>query len=342
MLVHLGLSWFYPPYSYYIGIFFPLLFFISGAVSYTSFKKHKNITIHLKKRAIETLVPYYVFSVLVVTLGFTLGHNYISSTDSILRWLLVSPNLSQVEIPIGQIWFIKTLIIIHLVSSFVFKLADYFKQAVMAAFLISLFAVIGNDITQFKDRLFENQLIQLLGPDALWNSIALLSCYLAGSLFYSAGFSLRQHRLATCLAFSMLAVVGLYLTGFNSDFNFHFMQKNLFYVATAISVTTALFVVQKPLFHLIKHMKPIEKLLLFSNAHSYALFLLHTVILFYVERVMSWQDLSGNYGLAIARMLLVITLSLCVAPYFSRLTKAITKKLLQEHAVLRKKTNRTL
>jgi len=58
VLVHLGLSWFYPPYSQYVSIFLPVLFFVSGAVSYYSFLRSKAVVVYLIKRLSLILVPF--------------------------------------------------------------------------------------------------------------------------------------------------------------------------------------------------------------------------------------------------------------------------------------------
>lgn len=55
LLVHLGLGWFWPPYSTYIGIFFPLLFFASGAVSYNSFLNASSLSAYSYKKSAALL-----------------------------------------------------------------------------------------------------------------------------------------------------------------------------------------------------------------------------------------------------------------------------------------------
>ena len=69
VLAHLGLSWFFSPYSQYIGILFPVLFFVSGAVSFYSFSRASGIIEYLIKRLVLVLTPFYLFSAVIVTLG---------------------------------------------------------------------------------------------------------------------------------------------------------------------------------------------------------------------------------------------------------------------------------
>lgn len=141
MLVHLGLSWFYPPYSYYIGIFFPLLFFISGVVSYGSFKRSSNAAEFFAKRIISILIPFYLFFIIILFLSYLEGENLFSSYKDVISWIFLRPDQSKVFFPIGQIWFIHVLFWITILSIPIYCLSRTNNKIIIFTIALSLFAI---------------------------------------------------------------------------------------------------------------------------------------------------------------------------------------------------------
>ena len=119
MLVHLGLSWFYPPWSYYIGIFLPILFFVSGAVSFQNYL-NKPFGVFLFKRIIGLWIPFFLLTIPVVLIFSS--RNLSVDTVSLTRWLLLWPPQSLFPFPIGQIWFINVLLLMVVISALIFPI----------------------------------------------------------------------------------------------------------------------------------------------------------------------------------------------------------------------------
>lgn len=328
MLVHLGLSWFYPPYSQYVGIFFPVLFFVSGAVSYNSFSRSGSIVLHLRKRLIDTLLPYYIFMCIVFILGFfSEGHLYLASNEEILKWIFISPTLSEIDFPLGQIWFIKTLLIMHLISAPIFKVAitriwilPFLLAVSIAINFYSIYYPLKSwlDLAPFKE---------FFGVSALWNTAMLLSCYMAGAMLYDARYQNKKWLFVLLFIFSALALIGLYKANFNLDYYYHFEIKSVFYVCLSLVVIILLVQLKNPITELVTNFQPLRWLLLYANRHSYALFLLHTVVLFYVEKLFGWQSLSGNMPLALCRLLIVMIVTMLIAPLFTNFVVLLKSKI---------------
>ena len=114
VLVHLGLGWFFLPYSSYIGIFFPTLFFVSGAVSYNSFQSSTSKGLYLFKRCRGIMLPFFIF-MLPVAIIFA-PQKFSWSYDVISSWLLLKPSNGFFPFPIGQIWFITCLLVIACIT----------------------------------------------------------------------------------------------------------------------------------------------------------------------------------------------------------------------------------
>lgn len=327
MLVHLGLSWFYPPYSQYVGIFFPVLFFVSGAVSYGSFSRNSSIKQYARKRLVDTLLPYYVFMLIVLVLGFfTEGNLYLVSFEELLKWIFISPTLSEIDFPIGQIWFIKTLIIIHLISVPIFKYAISKFWVLPILLGLSVAVNFSSEYFPLKDIFEFLPFSGFIGVSAYWNATMLLSCYLAGAMLYDIRYQEKRWSCTLLIIFSFLTFSALFVSNFNFDYYYHFGKKSAFYVCLALLIIVLLFELKKPITNFVLVASPVRWLLQYASRHSYALFLLHTVVLFYVEKLFGWNDLSGNTLLAICRLILVVFLTMLIAPIFTSFIKYLKEK----------------
>lgn len=326
MLVHLGLSWFYPPYSPYVGILFPVLFFVSGAVSYRSFAKHGGVGLHLRKRTIDTIVPYYIFMFFVFAFGLLEGSLYVNSFSELVRWMLVSPTQSAIDFPIGQIWFIKTLLLLHFGMVVLFKLSLRRPEVLLVAFLGGVVLCFVSVKLPIRDMLGELYVIELIGVFSVWNALVLSACYLAGAIFYHPAFKAKELLRPILASFLVLVFLSIYLMDYDFEYSVHYENKSPFYISLSVFVIAIILALQKQIMAIIEFIKPLEWLVLFCSTHSYSLFLLHTVVLFYVEKLLGWHDLSASPTLAVARLVLVILLTMLIAPVFSKITKKLKSR----------------
>ncbi len=69
VLGHLGLFWLLRPYSEFLHALLPLLFFVSGAVSFGSFLRSDNSGRFLLRRLVLIISPYYALLAVALPLG---------------------------------------------------------------------------------------------------------------------------------------------------------------------------------------------------------------------------------------------------------------------------------
>ena len=321
MLVHLGLSWLYPPWSYYIGIFLPILFFVSGAVSFHNYMK-KPFGNYLFKRITGLWIPFFLFTIPVV-LVFS-ARNLRADPASLTSWLLLWPPQSLFPFPIGQIWFINTLLLIVILSAPIFPVLRRSPTAWFAAGLLSYFILtLSLDrvtiITLFRKLpIFET----LRLPDQLHQAFVLIQFYFWGAFYYKNPVS-RKFLTFLCI-FTLLP--GLYLSCLNSsNVERQLEGRSANYILLAHAAIFALLIGRDVILSLINHIVALKSLLLFANRNSYALFLLHTPVLFLIERYLGLENLSGSLHLAIVRLLLVVVITMLLSVPFTSLSRLISK-----------------
>lgn len=85
VLVHLGLSWFFSPYSDFIHAFMPLLFFVSGAVSYNSYLRSNSLSVYLFKRLSSIYIPYILVISISILVSYFFLKNYSELSLSLIH-----------------------------------------------------------------------------------------------------------------------------------------------------------------------------------------------------------------------------------------------------------------
>ena len=181
VLAHLGLSWIYPPYSSYIGVFLPLLFFVSGAVSLFSYKRAGSLKSYYLKRLISISVPYFF----IVFLSFLILFLYDPASFNLklqVIFELIFFNVVAVgkamPYPLGQVWFIHSLIIIIILTPIFFKLSTKSSHYLLLGVVISLTLGIIQTFIPV------NKFLNLFGHN-FYQPITNMGFFLFGSYYYS-------------------------------------------------------------------------------------------------------------------------------------------------------------
>lgn len=146
---HVGGFWLFKPYSELLNVFVPVFFFISGAVSWNSYEKNPNIKNYYLKRFIGLLVPYYLLCFISLFL-FVALNKHLPQFDlgNLLMWAQLRPTSSISPFPVGQIWFLHTLLIIILISPVFF----YLKKHCYPLIVLLMFVFIAiSGIQHFVD-----------------------------------------------------------------------------------------------------------------------------------------------------------------------------------------------
>ena len=325
VLVHLGLSWFYPPYSQYIGIFLPVLFFVSGAVSYYSFLRSRSIIEYLIKRLVLVIVPFYVFAVLVLLITAVFYSDKFPDVQGLLYWLFVWPEFQNIFFPLNQVWFINCLIAMILISTPIFALARTRPWVLCLVVGFSLTLSFLNVPYSLYESVTKFPLLEEIrwGHQA-WQTLVLLGIYIYGAAHYHyfAGRSAQTYTF-TAWFFLLLALVSYLYVELGFELNEHTKHRSLYYLFLSFFAIYVLLALQRPLSILLERLKGLEWLFLYTNRYAYSVYLLHTLVLFYVEQWLGLTDLGDQPVLALVRMFLVLIITLIVAKPLGDLSRNI-------------------
>lgn len=323
VLVHLGLGWFFLPYSQYVGILFPILFFVSGAVSFNSFIKADSKSLYLAKRVSGITIPFLLFMMPVALLYS--NSSFSIDIPSIINWLILTPNSSLFPFPIGQIWFIHCLLLMAIVTFPMFYLAVKMQRAFMG--LIMCFVIISLTLPYqiFMNNIWINN--ELLSGYLVYETLMLIAYYLAGSI-YVLNQKLFESRRSLYSGVVILAV-GLTIDILNRYFSlyeFSEVRPNT-YLSQSLGVLLIIVALKPKILRLLETLKPIRTLFLYCNTHAYSLFILHIPILALVEYTFGWHDLGQQPLLALLRLILVVVTSLVLSVPFTYTHKSVMRRL---------------
>ncbi len=246
---HVGGFWFYRPWTEFLHVFVPMFFFISGAVSYNGFLRKPSVTQYLSKRIIGLIAPYYCICTIALFV-FLMQHANLPkfNLSNLIRWATITPNNSIMPFPLGQVWFLHTLLVISLVSPLIFWL--YHRH--LSFFIIFLCCSLLASALQIN--------------------------YNIGTFFHIAGHNLFKplvHILFFCIGFiiidfpklrslhvsSAIVILCLFMSIFfvkvldlHPDYAFHIYSPDLYYVIGSIGVIWLFILLQTYIMKLYKLM----------------------------------------------------------------------------------------
>jgi len=321
---HVGGFWFFPPWSEFLQVFVPIFFFISGAVSYNSFIRSKSTIQYLKKRIFGILVPYYCICIFSLLVYLIVNRSLPAvSVVNIMKWLTITPDASVMVFPLGQVWFLHTLLIICLVSPLFF---DLYKKRSVLLLLFILFAIIVSSL-QVTYKI--SPYFVILGSN-LFKPIV-------HSLFFCLGFimfdsqRIRSHyfSIAAVISSSVLSYFLVTKLALNPDYEFHAYAPDIYYVAGSLCAIWLCILAQPFLMKIYDKFKLIQSPVQFFFRHTFAIYLLHSFAIYFVEKnfdLVHPQQKTIAYG--IIKLITVFTLTLAISPTFTKLSSLIYQKLL--------------
>ena len=329
MLVHLGLSWFYPPYSQYIGIFLPVLFFVSGAVSYYSFTRARTTAEYLLKRVVLIIVPFYVFAAFVFFITAIIYPEKLPELSSLPSWLVVWPNFGRIFFPLNQIWYINSLIFIIFLSAPIFAISKSKKWVLWAVFLCSLGLSIANTFYPAYETITNIEFLKdLRWGHQFWQSLMFLSIFIYGGIHYRYFSNIHEKNYGfIAIAFLLLAVSIFIAFDFEFDLAEHSKTRSIYYILLSFFAICTLLSLRRPILFILRKIPKAEALILYTNRYAYSVFLLHTLVLFSVEKIFKLENLSDQIELALLRMLMVVVITLILAKPLGDLSRIIAHKI---------------
>lgn len=320
---HTGGFWLLGSFGEALTLAIPLFFFLSGAIAFYSHGMVLSQKIFIQKRIISLLVPYYLIC-FIALLIFIFENQAIPkfSVQKVVLWLTLSPSDDISPFNLGQVWFLRCLVLISLLSPLIFKV-----RLIKNIHLIFIIPVILSSV----------QLLYNVGVAfrAIDNRTYITIIYF---FFYSGGlifFSKKTRPSPKCLfvtGICCLTVMPILIAfGVQENLGPHSFYPDLYYLMAGTAFITILFSLQT---QLLKVSNPpfIDFTLQFCFKHTFALYLLHSLAIFLAEKILLAVKIGLDHGIlafGLTKLTIVLGLSSLMAIPFTTATKMTTKWLLQ-------------
>ena len=332
VLGHVGGFWFWRPWSEFLHVSVPVFFFVSGAVSYNSFLQGKSLSLYIKKRVTGLIIPYYCICFLALLVYLVLTKRLPKfSLGYFLDWLTITPGNKIMPFPLGQVWFLHTLLIIPIISPVFFFL--YQKRS----FLFPLFLVCSVLVSfiQMKSNISPTFMVaghNLFEP--LVHSLFFCLGFLILDLpkLHSASFSITAGGVFLGLSVFLVKILNL-----NPDYGFHTFPPDFYYVAGSLCTIWALVSLQDCIMKVYRRFPLVHGPVRFLFRHTFAIYLLHTFGIFLAEEVFGLAHPEHKdiiYG--VFKLFIVLGITFSISLLFTKVSSLITE------LVLRLMSRRTL
>lgn len=323
VLTHLGLSWFYLPYSSYVGIFFPALFFVSGVVTYFSFLGKKTTRIFIVRRLTRLFIPYLVITGIAFVL---ISRNPPSDLSSIFDWLFMNMKTPNEPYNLGQVWFLQSLVIITILAVPLYKLSKTNIHVLLIPVLLSFVLAIGQEVAGWGSYFWLS--LGTLNSINLYHPLVNFGYFSYGAWMFSTGCHRKPRLMIIVSVFLCGTIFFLFkFTSIDPLLSSHSYFQDLYYMSLGylgIYFLLVARIILEPIFSA----KPINGFLNFFSYHAFVIYLVHSYFITFTEKYFGWEDITGDYLLILAKIAFVIAASCLAALPLSWLTKKLTVKLM--------------
>lgn len=319
VLVHLGLSWFYPPYSQFFHNLLPVLFFVSGAVSYYSCLRSNSGRRYLFRRSLSMVGPFYViafFSLIVywalttTVPGFDIG--------AILRWITIIPNSEDTPFPMGQIWFIHAMVIIVFLSFPIFLMSKYSVFPLVLCILASAALSVSQQVFDINDYFY------IMGHN-LYQGMVNLGFFAFGALYYRKMEKLQAGRIFSLLIFSLSIVLfNIFVLDVDVNMANHSYSPDSYYLAASYCAIFLVILAKRLINYLCNSLHWLDAFILFYSKHAYSVFIVHSFSVFWLEQQFQLTDVKTDPLLGVIKLVLVFLISSMLAIPSTWLSKKLT------------------
>ncbi len=316
---HVGGFWFYNPFSQFLTVFVPVFFFISGAVSFNSFKRNDNLLEYYQKRLSGLLIPYYFFCFLcLITFLLVQRHWPHFNSHDLVSWLQITPPEKKSPFPIGQVWFLHTLFYISLISPLFFFL---YKKNITLLYTYVSFALIlaayqtANDI-HWRFYIFDNN---------MYKPIIHSIFFIFGFLYFSLD---RRYQPKLTLAILLFGIITscliVHIVKINISYEYHTFSPDIYYVSGSLSSIALLLMLRWFAIEIINKIRFLKSFLVFLYKHTFSIYLLHSFSIYLVEETIGLKHPRvKSIQYAIAKLSLVLMITCILAIPFTKVTEKV-------------------
>lgn len=308
VLGHLGLGWILLPYSSYIGMFLPILFFCSGYIFFYLFSKSKSVQDYLFKRILGIVFPFYLIYFFALGISVVLGEGSRDITlYDLFQVLIVAPDISDMPYPLGQIWYLRVLLFCTLISPIFFWGGRYNKHFLLIPFLIAL--IFASVQTEYKF----HKLFYYFGHN-LFQEIVYGAYFFIGSYFYNLPWRDKKIQISLVM-FLSIVMAGFTLHFWKLDLNLgrHAFAPNLFYFPLGVAGILLVLLMVDQIEWILLKLSGLSRILDFCSTHAYGIYLNHSFFIVFYEHVFNLKGVMDRPLLAIIKIILVLASSLLFA-----------------------------
>ncbi len=298
---------------------------ISGSVSVYSYERSKKLSTYYFKRYTSLIIPYILLAFLSFIV-FLVQHQALPnfSLKNLLLWFQIRPSNDISPFPIGQVWFLHTLVFITLISPLYFTLLK--KSKIIISSL--LFIIISMSLIPL---IYKNEkILQFFGND-LFKPLIHSSFYIFGALYFSNK-AIQTTKFKILLiglgvTFSIILTISLKL---DIDYEGHTFPPDMLFVAGSFTAIGIALLLKRYIAAIAKQSNLVKGAFNFFHKHTMSVYLIHTFAIYLVETIGGLtepNEKSISYG--IIKLISVMILTAILAIPFSKLSEILIQSFLK-------------
>ncbi|EIK46710.1 hypothetical protein O59_000731 [Cellvibrio sp. BR] len=306
VLVHLGLSWAYLPYSSYIGIFLPVLFFCSGFICISLFLKRKTTKAYLIKALIGCVTPFYLIYILSLAVKSTFAEVDLS-VEHLFRVILLSPSSDQMPYPLGQIWYLRVLLFCLILSPLIFTISAN------KHYLILIPAITGLALSSFQFFIPFGKELNFFGH-SFFQELVYSSYFFIGAYCFLIDWRKKLRGITYLFGICILGLLAIIsLTNTSNNLSDHAYYPDIYYFLFGLVGVLLCLLSANIVQPLISHLSLLKVILNYFARHSYGIFLIHSLLIVATEEFFGWKDIGENWHIALFKIATVVIGSMLLA-----------------------------
>ncbi len=324
ILSHLGLSWFYPPWSEFVLALLPILFVASGAVSLPSYHRARSNSAFLIRRLVMLTLPYYLL-VLIIFCTLTVIQmswpNEFGAPD-LIAWLVIDPPTQKIDFSFGHVWFLQSLAIITVIAPPAFALASRRHDVLLIMALVSITLGAG-------------QTIYSIAPFFYFSEINLYQPIVnMGFFFFGAWYILASsgQRMVTLIVSGSLSVIGVAVSLTKESMELgiaaHSYAPDLYYLSVSYLLLSVILSLQRAITLILDKSRKIDWFVRFFSRHAFSAFLLHVFFIYWSEVYLGLENVAGSPFQALIKIGFVILATMLAVVPFTTLSRSTRQTLL--------------
>lgn len=321
VLVHLGLSWFFPPYSQFVLVFLPILFFVSGAASYNMYLKAGSTRDFGLRRIIGIYLPYALIAFTAISI-YTVAYypTYRLETSSLIKWLTINPSSDDMPYPMGQIWFLRALIVIIFMSLVIFPLTKYNPHTLLAPVLLSIALGAAQSFTSIHNYF-------------IVNGFNLYQPLVNAGFFFLGAYIFHFDKLpvkALAISSGALLISGFIFRSIFSielDVSESSYAPNIYYLTLANSAIFLTLSLKSFIQYILDRARLLDSIALAYSKHAYSVFMTHSLMIYATEILFGWENVMEQPIIALLKIIFVMLSSLFISVPVTWMTQKLVRKL---------------